>query len=98
MEGGREGGGEGEEGGGGDERRGGGGGGGGSWSHWWDGRATSWSLIRGGEGSVAAKWWQSTANTSSSFALFTPIQMIMVMSWVFVCVPGDHDDYHGKMV
>ena len=22
--------------------------------------------------------------------------MIMVMSWVFVCVPGDHDDYHGK--
>ena len=22
--------------------------------------------------------------------------MIMVMCWVFVCVPGDHDDYHGE--
>ena len=34
------------------------------------------------EGSVAAKWLQSTANTcSSSFTLSTPIQLIMVMSW-----------------
>ena len=60
MEGGREGGGEGEEGGGGDERRGGGGGGGGSWSHWWDGRATSWSLIRG-----RVQWRQNGGRTSS---------------------------------
>ena len=22
--------------------------------------------------------------------------MIMVMSWVFVCAPGDHDDYHDE--
>ena len=38
---------------------------------------------------MAAKWLQSTANTSSSFALFTLIQMIMVMSWVAAHLAND---------